>query len=163
MTEQPILNNERESNGESKQKLVKIAQENDAGSSSIGSSSFRSVLRNRFSFDGIVDPTRAVHCKDLTGHSSVIRAIEFSDDGSLFASGGDGDRPVLVWRMDQVLNGTRSAVPFVLKIQNNFQVFCLAISPDNSRIFVSGRPENMGEDILVFDAQTQVKIYHRGS
>ena len=69
MTEQPILNNGRESNGEPKQKLVRIAPEVNAASGAAGSSSIglSSVRRNGFSFDGTVDPIRAVSCKDLTG------------------------------------------------------------------------------------------------
>ena len=120
------------SNGEPKQKLARIAQENAAGSSSIGSFTVRSVRQNRFSFDGIDDSARAVHCKDLTGHSSVIRAIEFSDDGSLLVSGGDCDRPTLDWRMDQVLNGSRRSIPVVLDDPpKSLKGFSLAISPDN--------------------------------
>ena len=96
--------------------------------------------------------SQPVHCKDLLGHSEVIRAIEFSNDGSLLVSGGDGDRPVLIWRMDQVLaNRTRQTVLSVLKVtRNDFKLYSLAVSPDNCRIFVGGRDQA----VYVHDTQT---------
>ena len=159
MTEEPILNNGRESNGEPNQKLVKIAPEVNAasgaaGSSSIGSSSALSNHQNGFSFEKVVDPIRSIHCKDLASQSSVIRVIEFSDDGSLLVSGGDGNRSVLVWRMDKVLGGTHNAVPVGLEdTPKNLQVFSVAITPDKNCIFVGGRLGEIGK-ILVFNPQT---------
>ena len=77
-----------------------------------GSSSrycFRSNNRNAGRFSaGRLASSETLHCKNLTGHhSAVIRAMDFSEDGSLLVSGGGDDR-VLVWRMDQVLDRSRS-------------------------------------------------------
>ena len=99
-----------------------------------------------------VQRPEAIHCKDLKGHSGVIRAIEFSNDGSLLVSGGNRDRPVLIWRMDQIFDKTNpQLVPSVKKvIPKDFKVFSFAISPDNSRIFVGGR----NQAVYVHDTQT---------
>jgi len=86
----------------------------------------------------LLGQSQPVHCKDLLGHSEVIRAIEFSNDGSLLVSGGDGGRPVLIWRMDQVLSDrTHQPVPSELKVtRNDFKLYSLAVSPDKSRTFL---------------------------
>ena len=103
-----------------------------------------------FSAERLVND-RPFHCKDLRGHSSGIKALEFSDDGSLLVSGGDGDQPVLIWRMDQVLDRSRQPVPSVLKVKpKDFKLFSVAISPDNSRIFVGGRDK----EVFIHDTQT---------
>ena len=102
-------------------------------------------IRNGFSADRL-DANQTVHCKDLTGHSSLIRALEFSDDESLLVSGGRDDR-VLIWNMNDV----NATTPTVLKVtpEEDFDLFALAISPDNSRIIVGGGYP----DVLVYDTQ----------
>ena len=128
------------------------AMEIDGASASLAShsGSVRSSRRG-FSVERL-NQTQAVHCQNLTRRDSgIIRAIEFSDDGSLLVSGGDGDRPVLIWRMDQVLDRTRLPVPSVLKVQpKDFTLFSLAISSDNSRIFIGGRDQF----VYIHDTQT---------
>ena len=92
-----------------------------------------------------LNQTQAVHCKDLQGHLDVIRAIEFSNDGSLLVSGGD--QPVLIWRMDQIVCETQQQpIPSVLKVQpRDFKLYF-----DNSRIFAGGQDQS----VYVLDAQT---------
>ena len=102
-------------------------------------------IRNGLSADRL-DANQTVHCKDLTGHSSLIRALEFSDDESLLVSGGRDDR-VLIWNMNHI----NATTPTGLKItpEEDFDLFALAISPDNSRIIVGGGYP----DVLVYDTQ----------
>lgn len=104
-----------------------------------------------FSVERLSKRNQVMQCKDFRGHSSVIRGLEFSDDGSLLVSGGD--RTVLIWKMDQVLDRNRRqpVFPTVLKVApKDFTLFSLAISPDNSRILVGGRDQA----VYVYDAQT---------
>jgi WD40 repeat protein len=100
-----------------------------------------------FSADRL-NANQTVHCKDLTGHSSLIRAIEFSDDESLLVSGGRDDH-VLIWNMSKV-----NVTPTVLKVSadQDSDLFALAISPDNGRIIVGGSDP----DIVVFDTKTYI-------
>jgi len=100
---------------------------------------------------------QSIHCRDLINHGSIIRALEFSDDGSLLVSGGAGDL-VHLWNVDQVLNnrsGAKSIPTAVLKVTSEFigvPPFSMAISPDNSRIVIAGSYPY----IFSYDAHTQV-------
>ena len=48
-----------------------------------------------FSVERLSKRNQVMQCKDFRGHSSVIRGLEFSDDGSLLLVSG-GDRTVLI-------------------------------------------------------------------
>ena len=83
----------------------------------------------------------------LLGSAGAVHAIEFSNDGSLLASGGDRGQ-VFIWKMEQVLDSTCTASP--LKVAHkDFSACSLAISADNSRIFAGGPGRPQG--IFVFD------------
>ena len=106
--------------------------------------------RNGFSV-GRLDRNQFIHSKDLTAHSNgAVGAAEFSDDGSLLISGGNGER-VLIWNMEQVLGRScnEPPTPIELKIEQD-NALSLAVSQDNSRIFVGG----LAKDIYIFDAFT---------
>ena len=116
-----------------------------AANRAIASASVRST-RNGFSV-GRLDRNQLLHVKNLAAHSATVRAAEFSNDGSMLVSGGNGDR-ILIWKMNQVLDSTRTPTPTVLKASPSyFSALSLAISTDNSRIFAGGNRQG----ILVFD------------
>ena len=82
----------------------------------------------------------------------MIRAVEFSDDGSLLVSSGGGDI-VLIWNVEQIINAAKTTPRSVLKVTSDFigdPPFSLAISPDNNRIFVGGDYPH----IYIYDSQT---------
>jgi len=73
----------------------------------------------------------------LTGHKGAIATIEFSDDGTLLASGGH-DKVVRLWPMRSAAEGRLALV--VMKTRHGSETYCLAISSGNSRLF-SGEKE----------------------
>ena len=82
--------------------------------------------------------------QELTGHTHNIRAIEFSDDGAHLVSGGE-DNTVRLWSHNQGRDGWNST-----EIETHeLIVTCLAISPDNRRIFSGGYM-----DVLIHDTTT---------
>ena len=103
---------------------------------------------------GFSDSQKLVHSKDLISHGSVIRAVEFSDDGSLLVSSGFGDL-VLIWNLDLGIEAAITNPTSVLRITSDTisdPPFSLAISPDNNRIFVGGDYPH----IYIYDSHTQV-------
>ena len=106
-------------------------------------------IRNGFSV-GRLSQNQLMKSVNLSDHTSLVYAIEFSNDGSLLVSGGEGGR-ILMWKMEQVLDWTRTAS--TLKVTpKNFSARSLAISADNSRIFAGGSVPG----ICVFDTNTWV-------
>ena len=83
--------------------------------------------------------------QELTGHTDFIRAIEFSDDGTHLVSGG-GDSTVRLWSLNQGRSGWNSTEMETKQTE----VMCLAISPDNRRIF-SG---DFDGKVLIHDTTT---------
>ena len=143
----------REANGESETKrrraAANVAKSEVADAADLTASAPRST-RDGLSVGRPDGQNHLIQSKHLAGHSSVVRAAEFSDDGSMLVSGGDGGR-ILIWNMNQVLNRSQTPTPTILKLaQSNFSTFSLAISADNNRIFVSGR----SKDILIYDTHT---------
>ena len=89
--------------------------------------------------------------RELTGHFGAIYSMEFSDDGTFLVSGGD-DKTVLVWSLDQ-----GGWISTEMKAKHENEVMCLAISPDNRRIFSGGYDKK----VLVHDTNTFVAVSFR--
>ena len=83
-----------------------------------------------------MDHSLKFNCRDLTGHGGSIAAIEFSDDGTLLASGGE-DQIVRLWPLSKAVEDGRnvSIVPIEMEDMHESRVCCLALSSDNERLF----------------------------
>ena len=79
-----------------------------------------------------------------------VNVVEFSDDGSFFISGGDDGR-VLLWPTEQAVNCDSVLVDIMDSEHERSSVFCLAMSPDNKRIF-SGSGND--KKLFVHDSNT---------
>ena len=94
------------------------------------------------------------HCKNLLGHSEYVKTVEFSNDGTLLASGGY-DKIVRLWPISEARR-QNEAIPIAsmeMKSRHNSMhssVFSLAFSPDNRRLFSGGLDGN----IFIHDVQT---------
>jgi WD repeat-containing protein 22 len=84
----------------------------------------------------------SLHCRDLLAHYGAVDAIEFSDDGMFFVSGGQ-DRRVLLWNISEVFSNKKIPEPIVMAMEHENSLFCLAVSPDNDRIFSGGKERNV--------------------
>ena len=95
--------------------------------------------------------SQLLNCKDLIGHhgDEEINVTEFSDDGSLFVSGG-GDGRVLLWPTSKAVDEKWKPEPTAIETTHSNSVYCLAISPDNRRIFSGSHDRNL----LIHDAET---------
>ncbi|XP_077996129.1 uncharacterized protein LOC144449464 [Glandiceps talaboti] len=92
---------------------------------------------------------KGLYRKDLTGHYGCVNAIEFSNNGGeLLVSGGD-DRRVLVWNIEKTLSDFGD--PAIMKGEHDSNIFCLAFSSTNSKIFSSGNDEK----VIVHDTQSR--------
>ena len=88
-------------------------------------------------------------CRELNPslHShGRVTSIQFSEDGSFFLTDGEKGR-VLLWPTNEVINGERIApkihgISMETKHAQN-SIECLALSPDNERIFSSGNDKNL--------------------
>ena len=86
-----------------------------------------------------LDPLQKFRCRDLTVRWSGVRAIEFSDDGTLLASGGE-DQIVRLWPLSKAVEDGRlmedvSIVPIEMEDIHESRVCCLALSSDNEHLF----------------------------
>ena len=82
----------------------------------------------------------SLHCRELpTQHDTAQQALEFSDDGTLLAT-GSGDGQVLVWSIEHVLNNRKDHLskPMLMVSRNRSFVYCLALSPCNTHILSGG-------------------------
>ncbi|XP_078590919.1 uncharacterized protein LOC144870514 [Branchiostoma floridae x Branchiostoma japonicum] len=84
---------------------------------------------------------RSLYRKDLFGHYGCVNAIEFSNHGGDFLISGGDDRRVLLWKLDQALHD--QGQPAEMKGHHISNIFCLAFSSDNSRIFSAGNDEQV--------------------
>lgn len=89
--------------------------------------------------------------RDLYGHHSAraVTAVEFSSNGSWFVSGGNDGR-VLLWPTRKALDDQWTPKPIEMEIEHNDDIFCVAFSPNNDRVFSCGSDCNF----LIHDANT---------
>lgn len=71
------------------------------------------------------------HRWNLTGHKNAVIAAEFSEDGTLLASGGE-NKIVRLWPISRVTRNEQTVIVSVeMKTRHVSPVYCLAISTDN--------------------------------
>ena len=88
--------------------------------------------------------TSSFHCKDLLGHSRYVETVEFSDDGTLLASGGL-DKIVRLWPISN-----KAEAPIEMETSHDSVVYSLAFASDNRRLFSGGSDSK----ILIHDVET---------
>ena len=120
-----------------KRKISAVDGEDD--SLLAGSSKARSATKT-ISTDWLSSSQKHLRSRDLTGqlNGKPVNVIEFSDDGSWFVSGGDDGR-MLLWPTIKALD--EKWTPKATEIKDpkyDYAIFCLAVSPDNGRIFSAG-------------------------
>ena len=96
--------------------------------------------------------SQPLNCRDLIGQhgdEEPIYAVEFFNDGSLFVSGGRDGR-VLLWPTSEAVDEKCKPKPTEMETEHEDAIWCLAISPDNPRIFSGGFDNNL----LLHDAET---------
>ena len=91
-----------------------------------------------------LDSLQKFQCRDLTGHSGSVHAIDFSDDGTLLASGGV-DKIVRLWPISKAVENVIET-----KTKHKSSIYCLAISSDNRRI-ISGETDGK---VIIHDVTT---------
>ena len=95
------------------------------------------------------DVTASFHCRDLLAYRGGIFAIEFSDDGTLLASGGNDVR---LWPISQSVR-QNPITSILMENRHDSNLVCdLAFAPDSSRLLSGG---SKGK-ILIYDVQTWV-------
>ena len=118
---------------------------------SIRSDKFYKFPSNKISAERL-SSSQPLHCRDLVGQhgdEEPINVVEFSDNGSLFVSGG-ADGRILLWPTSKAVDENWNPEPTEMKTKHKEYICCLAISPDNRRIF-SGSGDNK---LLIHDVQT---------
>ena len=102
----------------------------------------REISSNRLYPNFFVDSCKmgSVYYTNVRFHSSSVNAIDFSEDGNFFISGGE-DCVVKLWKINDLFFEKKS-VAAVMDEAHVRNVFCLSISPDNSRIYSSGLDES---------------------
>ena len=134
-----------------KRKMDPMDGGDSAGSSCAVRSSYNFPSNNRISTEFLLF-YKPLFRRDLIGHHSHpagVNVFEFSDDGSFFVSGGVDGR-VLLWPTDKALDNQWNPKPTEMSTKHEEYIACLAISPDNGRIF-SGSEDRK---IVIYDAKT---------
>ena len=136
----------------SKATAVMAATASTIAAASVDSNRIVSLLRENCFAATRQHQSRFFKCRDLIGHTGSIFAMEFSTDGSYIVSGG-GDKTVRLWSLCDVDNEeTQGTTPVhQMKTKHKKGICCVAISPDNSRIFSSG---DFDSKLFVHDART---------
>jgi len=120
-------------------------------SSSSSSSFVYKFPPNKISFDRL-SSLKPLCCRYLSDYhdNETVSSIEFSDDSSLFVSGG-GDGRVLLWPTNKAVDEKWTPNPTEMNTKHeNSAVYCLAVSPDNKHIFSGG----FNKRITIHDAET---------
>ncbi|XP_015120228.1 DDB1- and CUL4-associated factor 5 [Diachasma alloeum] len=97
--------------------------------------------------DERLDKSKNLFRKDLLSHYGCVNAIEFLKDGDLIVSGGD-DRRVLLWKVQQALQGV--GPPVAMRAHHGSNIFCLGYDSSNSKIFSAGNDDQ----VIVHDMET---------
>ena len=104
--------------------------------------------------------SRPLHCRSLNHDSSTgepataINSVEFSNDGSLFVSGGD-DGSVVLWPINRDVQGKwKPTSTTIMKPKEHNYIVALAVSPDNQRVFSGG----YGRKVFVHDINMYVQL-----
>ncbi|XP_034941352.1 DDB1- and CUL4-associated factor 5 [Chelonus insularis] len=97
--------------------------------------------------DARLNNSENLYRKDLISHYGCVNAIEFSKEGHLLVSGGD-DRRVLLWKVDQALQGVGK--PMAMRAQHGSNIFCLGYDSSNTKIFSAGNDDQ----VIVHDLRT---------
>jgi WD40 repeat protein len=103
-----------------------------------------------------LNPLRYRDLFDQHGEETEVNVVEFSDDSTFFVSVGDDGR-VLLWHTSKAADDKCTPEPIAMDTfvtpdeegRNQF-VWCLAVSPDNQRIFSGSSDHNL----LIHDANT---------
>ena len=102
---------------------------------------------NRFSVETLKSSPEPLSCKSLIAHTKAVFDVAFSDDGSFLVSGRKDER-LLLWPISsEILEGQENPKPTEMELNNKHIIHCLAVSPDNGRIFSGGFSSN----VVVYD------------
>ncbi|XP_075223771.1 DDB1- and CUL4-associated factor 5 [Lycorma delicatula] len=85
--------------------------------------------------------------KNFLAHYGCVNAIEFLNGGQFLASGGD-DRRVLLWNVQEALQGV--GTPKAMRAQHVSNIFCIGYDSRNTRLFSAGNDDQ----VIVHDIQT---------
>lgn len=137
---------------EARRKSVKRKAKDDAAGNLLPGRAFAANCLSVYRQE--LDVSSSIHCKDLIVNAdgrSSIPAIDFSDDGTLLASGGLNSIVRLWYISEPDRRGKHlTVIPIDMESKHNGAALCLAIASDNSRLYSGGLDGN----ILVHDIQT---------
>ncbi|XP_046689267.1 DDB1- and CUL4-associated factor 5-like [Homalodisca vitripennis] len=87
-----------------------------------------------------LNKAKSLYSKNLLAHFGCVNAIEFSNGGEFLASGGD-DRRVLLWNVEEALDG--ASRPTAMRAQHISNIFCLVYDSKNTKIFSAGNDDQV--------------------
>ena len=104
-----------------------------------------------FAFEWLGSSQQPLRSIDVQFNTEPIWALDFSPDGSFFVSGGD--KCVRLWITREILGcGNATPNPIQMESEHGYGgVSCVAVSPNNRRIFRSGARDLK---ILIHDSET---------
>ena len=143
--QQVIIELDRDGKERPQAKKRKIGATVDEGPMAAGTSRDVSVKfpSSAISAQLLTSSSQPLKSRDLVGQHGglAVDAIEFSDDGSFFVSGGDDGR-VLLWPTDKAIDPKWEPQPTAINTNHRI-VTCLAVSPDNGLILSGGFDNNL--------------------